>query len=123
MWQDPEDAHDRRHPAQGARARLRLARGGSCRRGFLLKFVGLPLLAVLGVLALPVLILLLVIGLPIFVVLLVGGALLSLVGVLLTLGLAVAKIVIPIALAVMLVRWLLRDRSAPAAATDASASA
>ena len=91
--------------------------------GFLLKFVGLPLIAVLGVLALPVLILLLVIGLPIFVVLLVGGALLSLVGVLLTVGLAVAKIVIPVALAVMLVRWLLRDRSAPAAATDASASA
>jgi hypothetical protein len=48
--------------------------------GFLLKWVGCPLLAVLAVLAAPVLLLLLLIGLPIFVVLLFGGALLSFVG-------------------------------------------
>lgn len=92
--------------------------------GFLLKFVGLPLLAVLGVLALPVLILLLVVGLPIFVVLMIGGALMALVGVLLSVGLAVAKIVIPIALMVMVVRWLLRDRTpSPVSAPDAEGSA
>lgn len=79
--------------------------------GFLLKFVGLPLLAVLGVLAAPVLVLLFVIGLPVFVVLLFGGALMALVGVLLTVGIALAKIIIPIALVVMVVRWLLRPKS------------
>ncbi len=84
--------------------------------GFLLKFIGLPLLAVLGVLAAPVLVLLFVIGLPVFVVLLFGGALMALVGVLLTVGIALAKIIIPIALVVMVVRWLLRPK-APVPAT------
>lgn len=78
--------------------------------GFLLKFIGLPLLAVLGVLAMPVLVLLFVIGLPIFLVFLVGGALMALVGTVLTVGIALAKIVIPIALVVWLVRWMLRDK-------------
>lgn len=86
--------------------------------GFLLKFLGLPLLAVLGVLALPVLLPLLLIGLPIFVVLLLGGGLLAIVGVVLSVGLALAKLLIPIALAVWLVRWLLRERPAPTT-TDA----
>ena len=91
--------------------------------GFILKFIGLPLLAVLGVLAAPVLILLLVVGLPIFVVLTIGGALMALVGFLLTIGLALAKIIIPIALVVMLVRWLFRDRTeAPIAAAEGSAT-
>lgn len=79
--------------------------------GFLLKWVGLPLLVVLGVLALPVLLLLLVIGLPIFVVLLFGGALLSLVGMVLTVGVALAKFLIPVALAVLVIRWMLRAAS------------
>jgi hypothetical protein len=83
--------------------------------GFLLKWVGLPLLAVLGVLALPVLLLLLVIGLPIFVVLMFGGALLSLVGMVLTVGVALAKVLIPVALAVLVIRWMLRAGSRPAA--------
>lgn len=92
--------------------------------GFILKFIGLPLVAVLGVLAAPVLILLLVVGLPIFVVVLIGGALMALVGFLLTIGLALAKIIIPIALVVMLVRWLLRDRAAaPETPADGSATA
>lgn len=92
--------------------------------GFLLKFIGLPLLGVLGVLAAPVLVLLLIVGLPIFVVLLIGGALMTLVGVLLTVGIAVAKVVIPIALLVMFVRWLLRDKPAAApAASEGSAPA
>ncbi len=92
--------------------------------GFLLKFIGLPLLGVLGVLAMPVLVLLFVIGLPVFVVLLFGGLLLSLVGVLISVGIAVAKVVIPIALLVMLVNWFLRDRStAPSATAPAEGSA
>jgi hypothetical protein len=83
--------------------------------GFLLKWVGLPLLAVLGVLALPVLLLLLVIGLPVFVVLMFGGALLSLVGMVLTVGVALAKVLIPMALAVLVIRWMLRAGRQPAA--------
>ena len=85
--------------------------------GFLLKWVGLPLLAVLGVLAMPVLLLLLVVGLPIFVVLLLGGALIAVLGALLSVGLAVAKLAIPIVLIVLVVRWILRrepDELAPA---------
>ncbi|MCC7003181.1 MAG: hypothetical protein IT357_13570 [Gemmatimonadaceae bacterium] len=95
--------------------------------GFLLKTVGIPLLTVLLILAAPVLILLLLIGLPIFVVLLVGGALMALVGTVLSVGIALAKIIIPIALVVMLLRWLLRDTTAvapaPTAASDGSATA
>lgn len=89
--------------------------------GFLLKWVGLPLLAVLAVLALPVLALLLVIGLPIFVVLLFGGAILSIVGTVITIGVALAKVLIPIALVVWVLRWLFRapkSEVAPAPASD-----
>jgi hypothetical protein len=84
--------------------------------GFLLKWVGLPILSVLGVLAVPVLIGLFVIGLPVFLVLVVGGALMALVGFLLTVAIALAKILIPIALVVWLVRWLFRTKEAPQAA-------
>lgn len=90
--------------------------------GFLLKFVGLPLLAVLGVLALPVLLLLLLIGLPIFVVLLLGGGLLAIVGVVLSVGLALAKVLIPIALVLWGLRWLLWDRSTARASAAPSAT-
>jgi hypothetical protein len=79
--------------------------------GFILKLVGWPILMVLGVLALPVLFLLLIVGLPIFVVLMIGGALMGLVAFLLTAGLALAKIIVPIALMVMVVRWFLRDEA------------
>lgn len=88
--------------------------------GFLLKWVGLPLLAVLGVLALPVLLLLLVIGLPIFVVLMFGGALLSLVGMVLTVGVALAKVLIPVALAVLVIRWMLHAGSRPEGAVPSA---
>lgn len=90
--------------------------------GFVLKVIGLPLLAVLGVLALPVLFLLLVIGLPIFVVLLIGGGVLAIVGVVLSVGLTLAQIVIPIALVVFVVRWLMRERSAPDAPSAGAAA-
>jgi hypothetical protein len=89
--------------------------------GFLLKWVGLPVLAVLGVLALPVLLLLLLIGLPIFVVLLFGGAMLSIVGVVLTVGIALAKVLIPVALVLLVLRSIGRSRR-PAAAPSASAA-
>jgi hypothetical protein len=92
--------------------------------GFLLKTIGLPLLAVLGVLALPVLVLLFVIGLPVFLVLIVGGALMALVGTVLTVGIALAKVIVPIALIVWLVSWLMRGKKgdpdpAPAASPTA----
>ncbi len=90
--------------------------------GFLLKWVGLPLLSVLGVLGLPVLILLFIIGLPIFAVILFGGVLMALVGFLLTLGVAMLKIAIPVLLIYWLVRWLFR-RPAATATEPASASA
>lgn len=90
--------------------------------GFVLKVIGLPLLAVLGVLALPVLFLLLVIGLPIFVVLLIGGGVLAIVGVVLSVGLTLAKLIVPIALVVFLLRWLMRERPAPVAPETGSAA-
>ncbi len=99
--------------------------------GFLLKVIGIPLLMVLLVLAAPVLLLLLLIGLPIFVVLLFAGALMALVGTVLTVGIALAKVLIPIALIVLVLRWLFKDRTGaatPAAhgtapATDGTATA
>ena len=67
---------------------------------FLLKFVGLPILAVLGVLAMPVLFVLFLFGLPIFLVLAVGGLLLGGLFFLLTLGIFAFKfflfVVLPI---------------------------
>lgn len=75
--------------------------------GFLLKLVGIPLLIVMAVLGAPVILLLLVIGLPIFVVLLFAALILGILGSVLTVGIAVAKIVIPIVLMVWLVRWFL----------------
>jgi len=91
--------------------------------GFLLKFIGLPLLSVLGVLAMPVLVLLFVIGLPIFVVFLFGGLLLAIVGMLLTVGIALAKVLIPIALVVMMVRWMRRPKGAAVAPAPTASAA
>jgi hypothetical protein len=67
---------------------------------FILKLVGLPILAVLGVLAMPVLFVLFLFGLPIFLVLAVGGVLLAGLFFLLTFGLFAFKfflfVVLPI---------------------------
>jgi hypothetical protein len=87
--------------------------------GFLLKWVGLPLLAVLGTLSVPVLILLAIIGLPIIVVLFFGSILLSIVGFVLTAGIAMLKFLVPLLLVYWLVRWVMRSR-APAADAPAA---
>jgi hypothetical protein len=81
--------------------------------GFLLKWVGLPIIAVLGTLALPVLILLAIVGLPIIVIVVFGGMLLTIAGFVLTMGLAVLKVLLPVALVFLVVRWLWR-RANPA---------
>lgn len=83
--------------------------------GFLLKWVGLPLIAILGTLSLPVLILLAIIGLPIIVVIVFGSVLLSIVGFVLTAGFAVLKVLLPVLLVFLLVRWVWRSRTKAAA--------
>jgi len=91
--------------------------------GAILNWIGLPLLVVLGVLALPVLTLLLLIGLPIFVVLIFGSLLMSLVGVLITVGTALLKMIIPVALVVLVVQWVMRvqaKRAEPVATAEAT---
>ena len=77
---------------------------------FLFKFIGLPILAVLGILAFPVLFVLFIFGLPIFMVMLVGGGVLGLLFAVLSLGLLALKIaitvVLPIFLAYKLASWM-----------------
>lgn len=73
---------------------------------FLLKAIGLPVLVLLAVLALPIFLILALVGLPLMFVLITGIVLLAGFFFLLTLGIAVLKIVIPIVLVVWLLRWL-----------------
>ena len=77
---------------------------------FLLKLIGLKLIAVLGILALPLLIVLAIIGLPFILVFLMGGFLLALVAGALSLGIMVLKIVLPIAIVFWLLSWLFGKR-------------
>lgn len=76
---------------------------------FLLKFVGLPVLAVLAILALPVFIVLAIVGLPIMFVVIAGILLLVGFFFMLSMGLLVLKIAIPILLLYWLFRWLFRN--------------
>jgi hypothetical protein len=90
---------------------------------FILKAIGLPILALLAILALPLLILLFVIGLPILLVVVVGGALLTFTMWMLSIGMVVLKIALPIILVVWFVRWLSRPKpgtgdAAESATTD-----
>lgn len=89
--------------------------------GFLLKVAGIPLLLVMVVLGAPVILLLLVIGLPIFVVLLFAAMILGILGTVLTVGIALAKIIIPIAVMVWVVRWFL-GRGEPKSAIPVDAT-
>ena len=79
---------------------------------FILKLVGLPVLAVLSVLALPVLFVLFLFGLPVFLVLIVGAVLMAGVFFMLTLGLIAFKIflfvVLPIWVIWKVAGWLMR---------------
>ena len=79
---------------------------------FLLKTVGAPLLAILAVIGLPLLVVLALIGLPLIVVFGIGAALLGIIGTVLTVGLALLKIVLPIVLVFWAVsalfRWMRR---------------
>jgi hypothetical protein len=77
---------------------------------FLLKIVGVPLLILLAILAIPLFIVLAIVGLPALVVVGLGGALLTFVFWLLSMGLVVLKLALPIILVVWVIRWLTRDR-------------
>lgn len=72
----------------------------------LLKTLGLPMLVLLAVLALPIFLVLALVGLPLMFVLITGVLLLAGFFFLLTLGIALLKILIPILLVVWLLRWL-----------------
>jgi hypothetical protein len=90
---------------------------------FILKLVGLPILAVLGVVAMPVLFVLFLFGLPIFLVLIVGAVLLAGLFFMLTLGMIAFKIflfvVLPIWVVWKVAGWLMR-RVRPSQETMAS---
>lgn len=76
---------------------------------FILKLVGLPVLIVLAILAAPVFIILAIIGLPIMFVVIAGVLLLVGFFFLLSMGLLVLKIAIPIILIYWLFKWLFRN--------------
>jgi hypothetical protein len=79
---------------------------------FLLKFIGLPLLGILGVVAAPALALLFLFGLPVVLVLGGGAILMSLVFAALAVGMFALKVfvfvVLPIYLVIKIVRWVFR---------------
>lgn len=76
---------------------------------FILKVVGLPILAVLAILALPVFIILAIVGLPIMFVIVAGIFLLVGFFFLLSMGLLVLKIAIPILLVYWLLKWFFKN--------------
>lgn len=76
---------------------------------FILKLIGLPVLIVLAILAAPVFIILAIIGLPIMFVIVAGVLLLVGFFFLLSMGLLVLKIAIPIILIYWVIRWLFRN--------------
>ena len=76
---------------------------------FILKLIGLPVLIVLAILAAPIFIILAIIGLPIMFVIVAGVILLVGFFFLLSMGLLVLKIAIPIILIYWLMRWFFRN--------------
>ena len=76
---------------------------------FILKLIGLPVLIVLAILAAPVFIILAIIGLPIMFVVVAGILLLVGFFFLLSMGLLVLKIAIPIILIYWLIKWIFRN--------------
>ncbi|MDB4892875.1 MAG: hypothetical protein JWL61_4730 [Gemmatimonadetes bacterium] len=77
-----------------------------------LKFIGLPVLLVVGVIGAPVFLLLAAVGLPGLLVVGVGVVMMLAIGLMLTLGLLALKIALPIILIVWFVRWLRRPKTA-----------
>jgi len=75
-----------------------------------LKFIGLPVLLVVGIVGAPVFLLLAAVGLPGLLVVGVGVVMMLAIGLLLTLGLMALKFVLPIILIVWFVRWLRRPK-------------
>ena len=76
---------------------------------FILKLIGLPVLIVLAILAAPIFIILAIIGLPIMLVVVAGIVLLVGFFFMLSMGLLVLKIAIPIILIYWLMRWFFRN--------------
>ena len=76
---------------------------------FILKLIGLPVLIVLAILAAPVFIILAIVGLPIVFVIVAGILLMVGFFFLLSMGLLVLKIAIPIILIYWLIKWLFRN--------------
>jgi hypothetical protein len=76
---------------------------------FVLKLVGLPVLIVLAILAAPIFIILAIIGLPIMFVIVAGVLLLVGFFFILSMGLLVLKIAIPILIVYWLIRWFFRN--------------
>jgi hypothetical protein len=76
---------------------------------FLLKLVGLPVLIVLAILAAPIFIILAIVGLPIMFVIVAGILLIVGFFFILSMGLLVLKIAIPIILIYWLFKWLFRN--------------
>ena len=76
---------------------------------FVLKLVGLPVLIVLAILAAPIFIILAIIGLPIMFIVIVGVLLLVGFFFMLSMGLLVLKIAIPILIVYWLIRWFFRN--------------
>ncbi|MBK8248792.1 MAG: hypothetical protein IPK85_15525 [Gemmatimonadetes bacterium] len=71
---------------------------------FVLKAIGIPALILLAILGLPLLIVLFVFGLPLILVVVVGGALLGFTFWMLSLGLVVLKLALPVIVIIWLVR-------------------
>jgi hypothetical protein len=76
---------------------------------FILKLIGLPVLIVLAILAAPIFIILAIIGLPIMLVIIAGIVLLVGFFFLLSMGLLLLKIAIPVVLIYWLFKWLFKN--------------
>lgn len=89
----------------------------------MLKFLALPLLAVLALLGFPLLILVALLGFPFFIVFAIAGVALALLAAVVTFGFIALKlflfVVLPVWLVYRLTRWLVRGRGDSHAANPA----
>ena len=75
----------------------------------LLKALGWPVLVVLGILAVPLLIVLMIVGLPLLLVAAAAGIMLMIAFWVVSTGMLLIKIAVPILLIVWVVRWIRRS--------------